>query len=254
MRHDGRQNGGWMPERDVFLCHAHYDKSEYARPLAAALGWRGVSCWVDEAQIGPGDSIIEAVSEGLENARYVVVLITERFLARNWTQKELNSALSREIRTGVPIVIPVVSIPHGEFAHRYPLLADKLSLRWSEGPDAIAAKIAARFDRAPAAEWHYVHPTDYVGLVWTRVVPTEPGRTHKVTLRWGPYIKTTRFKADSPVSLVHHKTNSDNIMLHVSVEPEAIVTFGQGAAPDEGQTNIDEGWTRTAEGAWTGYR
>lgn len=243
-----------MPGRDVFICHAHYDKVAYARPLAEALGWRGVSCWVDEAQIGPGDSIIEVVSEGLESSRYVVVVITERFLARNWTQKELNSALSREIRTGIPVVIPVVAIPHDDFVHRYPLLADKLILRWSEGSDVIATKIAARFDRVASPEWHHIHPTEYVGVVWTRVVPQKPTENYSVTLRWGPYIKKVEFQAHTPVSLIHHKTNPDNIVLHAAVVPDAIVTFGQGAAPDDKRINIDEGWTRTSGGEWPGYQ
>lgn len=245
--------GEGMPGRDVFIGHAHYDKAGYARPLADALGWRGVSCWVDEAQIGPGDSIIEAVGEGLESSRYVVVLITERFLARNWTQKELNSALSREIRTGVPVVIPVIAIPHDDFAHRYPLLADKLALQWSEGVDAIAGKIAARFDRHPAPEWHHIHPKDYLGVIWTRLIPVQLGVPHRLTLRWGPYIKTVEMMPDGPVSLMHHKTGADDIVLHVSVEPEAKITFGQGAAPDENWVNIDEGWTRTSGGEWPGY-
>lgn len=242
-----------MSARDVFICHAHYDKAAYARPLANALGWRGVSCWVDEAQIGPGDSIIEAVGEGLETARFVVVLVTERFLARNWTERELNSALSREIRTGVPIVIPVIAIPHDDFAHRYPLFADKLVLDWSSGVGAVAGKIAARFNRRAASDWHHVHPTDFVGPILARVIPQDAGVAHKVTLRWGPYIKTEEFAVDRPISLVHHKTGSDNIMLHVSVDPAAIVTFGQGAPPDESQVNIDESWTRTSGGDWPGH-
>jgi hypothetical protein len=48
--------------------------------------------------------------------------------------------------------------------------------------------------------------------------------------------------------LVHHKTNSDSITLHASIEPASIVTFGVGPAPDGGRfaENIDEGWSRAA--------
>src|SRR5690242_9168175 len=95
--------------RDVLLrrCHesiissstgireAHLDQVTHARPLVDALGRRSVSCWVDEAELLPGVSLMDAISEGLTSAHFVVVLITENFLQRNWTQRELNAALSR---------------------------------------------------------------------------------------------------------------------------------------------------------------
>ena len=98
-----------MPERDLFLCHAHLDKVTHVRPLVAALNKRGVSCWVDEAELLPGVSLIDAVNDGLATARFVLVIITENFLQRNWTQRELNAALSREIRMGTVVVIPILA-------------------------------------------------------------------------------------------------------------------------------------------------
>ena len=246
-----------MPARDVFLCHAYVDKKTHVRPLADALARRAVSCWVDEAQIHPGESIIDAISEGIENAHFVLVLITENFIARNWTQKELNAALSREIRTGAVVVLPILAMDRETYLHKYPLLADKLYLDWSEGPEALADKVAARFGRQLHSEWHYSHPTDYVGLVWVRVLP-QPKHLHqpyRLTLRWGPYIKQIELipENEMPISFVHHKTNTDNIMLLASIEPASIVTFGQGPPPDLEAINIDEGWTRTAGGQWPGH-
>jgi hypothetical protein len=41
---------------------------------------------------------------------------------------------------------------------RYPVLADKLVLSWELGLDVFAERIAARFDRSAAGDWHCVHP------------------------------------------------------------------------------------------------
>lgn len=238
-----------MPRRDIFICHAHADKGNIARPLADALRRHAVSCWLDEAVIQPGDSIIDAVGEGLSNADFVVVLVTEAFLERQWTQKELNAALTKELRTATPVVIPVLSIPADDFAKRYPLLADKLCLDWSTGAEHVATQIARRFDRPTAPDWHHVHPDDYVGLIWTRVLPriAAPGEQQHVVLRWGAYIRHCEFVANGlPISLMHHRMVADSAVLHVELAPAATVTFGQGAAPDEDTLNIDEGWTRTA--------
>lgn len=246
-----------MPGRDLFLSHAYADKHEYVYPLAEALSRRGVSCWIDEAQIFPGDSVIAAINEGLGSARYVLVLITSNFLEREFPERELNAALSREIRTGSVVVLPVLATDRDEYFRRYPLLADKLYLDWTEGPEVLADKIAARFGRHPSPEWHCAHPSDYVGLIWIRVLPQpgHVGENHTITLRWGPYIKVVGFipESEQPSSFVHHKTNQDDILLHVTVDPPSIVTFGQGKAPDRDADNIDEGWTRTAGGHWPGH-
>lgn len=85
-----------MAGRDVFICHAHLDKVAYVRPLSEALDQRGISCWIDEAQILPGESIVGKINDGLRSSRIVLVIITDAFVERNWPEKELNSALSRE--------------------------------------------------------------------------------------------------------------------------------------------------------------
>ncbi|HEX8363005.1 MAG TPA: toll/interleukin-1 receptor domain-containing protein [Longimicrobium sp.] len=246
-----------MPARDVFLCHASVDKAEYVNPLAEALARRGVSCWIDEAEIRPGESIIDTISEGLTEARYVVVLITESFIARAWTQKELNAALFREIDTSTVIVLPILVMDRNAYLRRYPLLADKLYMDWNAGVELLATRIADRFGRESSPEWQHLHPAEHVGLVWVRVLP-QPGRVgqvHHLTLRWGPYIKHVEFTPEDavPVSFLHHKMSPDSVLLLASVDPPSIVTFGQGHPPDPKPANIDEGWTRVAGGHWPGH-
>lgn len=238
-----------MPPRDVFICHASPDKAAYARPLAASLSRQGVSSWLDEAVLQAGDSITDAISDGLRLANYVVVVVTPKLLDRTWPRKELNAAFAREVRLRQVVIIPVLAADPDDWADAFPLLADKLYLSWSAGPDAVAAEIARRFNRVPAVDWVFEHPKHYVGTVWTRCTPRVLA-PHKVTFRWGPLLRVVEWTpADLiPVSLVHHKVNSDQVPMHVGVDPAAIVTVGQGPAPDStpNAINIDEGWVRSA--------
>jgi hypothetical protein len=202
-------------------------------------------------------SIIDAINDGIRRAHFVAVFFTEN-LARNWPQAELNAAMSREIESGQVVVLPILIMDRSSYMERYPLLSHKLYLPWADGIDSIAERIAKQFDRAPAAEWDCQHPGDYIGIIWTRVTPAPPhlGEPHKVTLRWGPYWLTLTLTSEQTrgsISLIHHKTKQDNIPLLVSVEPPAIVTCGQGPAPDSSTKNIDEGWQRTAGGSWPGH-
>ena len=238
-------------ERDVFIAHAHQDKAEFVRPLVSALSQLGVSCWLDEGSIGPGDSFVAAINEGLRGARYVLVVITQRFLAAPWAPKELNAALHLEARRGDTIVIPILAVDQAAL-DPYPLLLDKRWLEWSRGPQYVAAQVAELFHREPAADWAVDFPQHYQGVVWARVVPGigAAAATRSITFRWGPHIRRVELSTeDAPQSLTFHKINADSVTLHVQVEPSTLLTFGYGPAPDEHPKSIDEGWQRAA--GWT---
>jgi TIR domain len=246
-----------MPIRDVFICHASSDKETHARPLAAALSRRAISTWMDEAEIRPGGSIIDAINEGLGLARFVTPIITEAFMARDWTRRELNAAFTLEMTARRVIVLPILAADRDLYFARYPLLADKLYLDWENGPERLADEVSQLFARAPQPEWHHQHPQEHVGIVWVTVLHEahNVGVEHRLTLRWGPYIRNVHWTPPSvePVSFVHHKINPDVVTLHASVDPPATVTFGQGQPPRGHAINIDEGWTRSAGGEWPGH-
>ncbi|MBI4633488.1 MAG: toll/interleukin-1 receptor domain-containing protein [Deltaproteobacteria bacterium] len=94
--------------RDIFICHASEDKDEVVRPMVEAFNQAGVSCWYDEAEIKWGDSITQKVNAGLRISRYVIVVLSPTFLAKNWPQRELNSALNLESTSGEVKVLPLL--------------------------------------------------------------------------------------------------------------------------------------------------
>lgn len=238
-----------MSARDVFICHAHRDKATHARPLARSLAREAVSCWLDEGEIRPGDSLFRAINQGLAGASQVVVLITENFLGRGWTERELEAATSIELEVGETVVVPILAVDRRRLLDRYPLLGGKLSLDWRDGPDSLARDVAASFDRRAARDWVVDHPKNHVGPIWTRVTPERDrwGGSHAVALRWGPFVWRGEVQpVEEPVSLTHHKDLADRVPLLAEVDPPAIITFGQGTSPDATRVEIDEGWVRAA--------
>lgn len=95
--------------KDVFICHASVDKQQFVNPFVRSLRAKNVSFWLDEAEIGWGDSITDKISEGLLTARHVVVFLTSAFLRRRWPAMEMKTALSREAESGDTIVLPVLA-------------------------------------------------------------------------------------------------------------------------------------------------
>ena len=62
-------------KRDVFLCHSSEDKDKYVIPFTKKLKNKGVTFWIDEAEIKWGDNIIEKINEGIEKSNFVIVFL-----------------------------------------------------------------------------------------------------------------------------------------------------------------------------------
>jgi len=120
---------------EVFICHASEDKEDVARPLYGHLTEGGIPCWIDEVEIGWGESIVAKIQEGLSRARYVLVVLSAQLLKKSWAQKELRTALTLEIESNRNIVLPlIVGDPQSVLASA-PFLREKRYLVW--GGDLI---------------------------------------------------------------------------------------------------------------------
>ena len=119
--------------KDTFICHASKDKQSVVKPLLDALDKENISYWYDEAEIKWGDSIPDKINEGLRMSRYVIVVLSDAFLSKNWPQRELNSSLNIESSTGKVRVLPLI-IGSKEVMEKilqnYPILNDKRHLVW----------------------------------------------------------------------------------------------------------------------------
>ena len=140
--------------RDVFLCHASVDKSAFVHPLVESLEKRGITFWLDEAEVAWGDSITNRINQGLGQSRYVVVFLTDNFMGRHWPEAELGSALNRENSDGQTIVLPLICSNPEDILPNYTLLADKLYLLWNRGPEFLADRLGDLLNFTPRGEQH----------------------------------------------------------------------------------------------------
>jgi hypothetical protein len=139
-----------VDKKDIFLCHASEDKAEVVTPLVKALDDAGITYWYDQAEIKWGDSITQKVNDGLKISEYVVVILSEAFLSKNWPQRELNSALNLEASAGDVRVLPLLFGPErvkNLIIKKYPLLSDKAYIVWQENVDAVIEALQLRLSR-----------------------------------------------------------------------------------------------------------
>jgi len=133
-------------EWDVFLSHASEDKDDFARPLAAALKAKGLHVWFDEFTLRVGDSLRRSIDKGLAGARFGIILVSPRFLEKEWPQKELDALMGRESH-GVKVILPVWHKVDATYVRQFsPLLADRLASSSSKGLDQVVADLIAAID------------------------------------------------------------------------------------------------------------
>ena len=128
-------------EWDVFVSHASEDKEEFARPLAQALKDRGLRVWFDEFTLRVGDSLRRSIDKGLRSSRYGVVVISPAFLNKEWSQKELDGLIAREM-DGRKVILPVWhNIDAATLRRHSPLLADRLATSSSKGLEQAVSEL-----------------------------------------------------------------------------------------------------------------
>jgi len=129
---------------DVFISHASEDKESVAVPLHNALVARGVTVWLDKTELHVGDSLRRKIDQGIRSSRFGVVVLSESFFAKGWTNHELDGLVTRTVageQTMLPIWHNITDVQVRSFS---PSLADKLALNTgSMSVEEMAEQIAA---------------------------------------------------------------------------------------------------------------
>jgi len=112
----------------AFICHASEDKDRFVLGFAGRLRANGVNAWVDMWEMLPGDKLVDRVfNGGLKPADIVIVVLSSVSVAKPWVQKELNTAVVKNIedRTRlIPVRLDGCDVPE--------CLRDTI---WQEVPD-----------------------------------------------------------------------------------------------------------------------
>jgi hypothetical protein len=102
------------PLRDVFLSHRSANKELVCR-LATDIErelWqgRGLLAWLDEAEIPFGGSIPGHINRGLENSRFVALVMTPEYFnsPSGWTDAEWHAALHDDPDNRKQRLIPIL--------------------------------------------------------------------------------------------------------------------------------------------------
>lgn len=110
---------------DVFISHASKDKIGYVNALRSEIKKLGVKVFYDKDIIEWGDNWKETILDATARCEFAIVVISENFFGREWTERELSEFLHRQNDTTQKIVLPLLyNVSPKEVINRYPFLED----------------------------------------------------------------------------------------------------------------------------------
>ena len=114
-----------LPEYDVFISHANKDKEDLIEELYQSLQKLGINIFYDKESLEWGDNWKEQILNGTKKAEFTIIVISENFFDREWTERELSEFLNRQNRNGQKLILPIVhNITMQQLQEKYPNVAD----------------------------------------------------------------------------------------------------------------------------------
>jgi|AntRauTorckE5430_2_1112549.scaffolds.fasta_scaffold27605_2 hypothetical protein len=94
-------------EVSAFLSHNSLDKP-FTRKLYRDLENHGIKCWIDEAEMKIGDSLIQKIREGIDKVDYFIIILSTNSISAPWVVNELDVAMNLQIGGKSIKVLPLM--------------------------------------------------------------------------------------------------------------------------------------------------
>lgn len=110
---------------DVFISHANKDKLDYVEDLYQTISKLGISVFYDKETFEWGDNWKQKIYDGVDSSEFAIIVISDNYFGREWTEKELQSFLNRQNSSGEKIILPLLhGISVNDLCQHYPELGE----------------------------------------------------------------------------------------------------------------------------------
>ena len=118
---------------------------EYVDTLYASLNQLGIRIIYDKEVLEWGDKWKDRILEGVAKSEFAIIVVSDNFFGREWTEKELSEFLNRQDSEGEKLVLPLLYniLPQAMTSH-YATLSD---IQYIESKNYTPDQIALLFAR-----------------------------------------------------------------------------------------------------------
>lgn len=125
----------------LFISYASEDEA-YATELSTALTYLGLSIWFAPLSLKIGDRLLDSINAGLVASEYGLMLISPAYIAKQWTNYELDVLHRQHIEEQKRLFPLWHGIEKGDIARWNPGLSGIIALKSTEGVASISREIA----------------------------------------------------------------------------------------------------------------
>ena len=105
----------------------------------------GIPIFYDKEVLQWGDKWKERILEGVAKSEFAIIVVSDNFFGREWTEKELSEFLHRQDNEGQKLILPLLyNISSETMAEHYPTLSD---IQYIESTKYNSDEIALLFAR-----------------------------------------------------------------------------------------------------------
>ena len=109
----------------MFISHANKDKEKYVEKLYEAVKRLGIDVFYDKEVLTWGDNWKRVILDGTADSEFALIVISQNFFDREWTEKELDEFLTQQNERGQKTVLPLLhGITRQELIAHYPVLEE----------------------------------------------------------------------------------------------------------------------------------
>lgn len=114
-----------------FISYAS-EESYIAQELLTQLQCLGANTWIDKEKIRIGDSIKQSIEKGILNSEYAIIILSQNYINKHWTNTELNAFFELEADGRKRILPLIYNLSHEDLKQQYILMTDKYYLSINE--------------------------------------------------------------------------------------------------------------------------
>ena len=187
-------------ESTIFVCYSRID-SEFALKLAEDLRAKGVSIWMDQLDISPGDRWDRVTEEALKTCQSILLILSPEAVSSENVLDEIAFALEEKKRI-LPVLARSCDIPFrirrlqlidftGDYDEGFRHILSTLGIDYPHTEKAVekratleAEKKQRRIGVTPSADRHQVLPGDTARYVQKAEVPLKARNWFGEHLNW----------------------------------------------------------------------
>ena len=130
-----------MKKFDSFLSYANEDE-DLARELVGALRAKGFNIWYAPINLEIGEKLLDSLEKGMNESHSGILLITEDYLRKGWTNYEMDVLIRQNIENDKKIFPIWHNVTKKDVEHRHSGLAGIIAINTNLGFPNLVLKLS----------------------------------------------------------------------------------------------------------------